>query len=195
MNLVIIGHSFVYETENLLRLFFPGEKTEVTDERNDDERFVLTKLISKDEEAHIEVKVNIGDKKEKRECDVFFREKREDDTKESFLERRLEVFLYELLCDITSYTPPWGILTGVRPAKLMTNLSLKYGEKAAAEYFTNELRVSEEKTKLAAMVAKAEAPIIEKSKENSFSLYISVPFCPTRCSYCSFVSHSDISAK
>ena len=58
------------------------------------------------------------------------------------------------------------------------------------EYFMDSLLVSEDKTLLAATVAKAEKEIMERSEPESFSLYVSVPFCPTRCSYCSFVSHS-----
>ena len=50
--------------------------------------------------------------------------------------------------------------------------------------------VDDKKIQLAYMVAKIEQPIINNSPKNSFSLYISIPFCPTRCSYCSFVSHS-----
>ena len=104
--------------------------------------------------------------------------------------------MFELLSTMTGYTPPWGILTGVRPAKLMSKLSLSMGEENAKEYFHKELRVTKEKTDLALCVAKKEAPIIEgASKEKSFSLYVSIPFCPTRCSYCSFISHSNDKAR
>ena len=64
------------------------------------------------------------------------------------------------------------------------------GEENAKSDFQNRLLVSEQKTQLAFEVMKHENEIISLSKDNSFSLYISIPFCPTRCSYCSFVSHS-----
>ena len=107
----------------------------------------------------------------------------------------MAVMLYDMLREITLYTPPWGILTGVRPAKLMTKLIASHGEEKAVDYFKNELKVSEDKTGLALMVSKNETPIIEGSAPDSYSLYVSVPFCPTRCSYCSFISHSNESAK
>ena len=86
--------------------------------------------------------------------------------------------------------PKWGILTGVRPSKLMMRHIESDGEAAAEEYFKNVLLVSPEKTRLAKEVALSEKKIVSLSKKDSASLYISIPFCPTRCSYCSFVSHS-----
>ena len=195
MNLVIKGHRFGYETENLLRVFFPGEKIETSHERTDDSRYVITEIEYLDASAHIDVTVCVDENEHRGRITVFENDKNELDNEERFYERSLEVLLYKMLCKITAYRPPWGILTGVRPAKLMTNLSSKLGEERAREYFLSELYVSEEKTNLAEMVAKAEEPIMKKSGEKSFSLYISIPFCPTRCSYCSFVSHSNESAK
>ncbi len=98
--------------------------------------------------------------------------------------------IYRALSEITGYTPPWGVLTGVRPSKLMLKLIAIYGEEGAKEYFENDLLVSGQKASLTQSVAKTETEIISLSRPDSFSLYISIPFCPSRCSYCSFVSHS-----
>ena len=118
------------------------------------------------------------------------------DSEESFTERKIALLMFDVLCESTGYTPPWGILTGVRPAKLMGKLVLGMGEEQAKEYFMSELKVTKEKTDLALCVSKKEAPIIDgASGEKAFSLYVSVPFCPTRCSYCSFISHSNDKAK
>ena len=82
------------------------------------------------------------------------------------------------------------MLTGVRPSKLIMNKMVEIGEDGARDYFTKRFFADEKKTELALSVAKTELRIIENSPKNSFSLYVSIPFCPTRCSYCSFVSHS-----
>ena len=63
---------------------------------------------------------------------------------------------FALLSEMTGYIPPWGVLTGVRPSKLMLRLIADMGEERAKEYFTQSLLVSEEKTTLAHTVAKAE---------------------------------------
>lgn len=195
MNHVIINHTFHYETGNLIREFYPREKVEITNERNGEDRYI----ISSNEKDKNGVKVFIEvclDGQDKTGEEYFpFSEMTADDTEDSFCERKTAIVLFNLLCDITGYTPPWGILTGVRPAKLMNTLIKNHGEAFALEYFSKELLVKDEKITLAHMVALEEEPIMSSSTPNSFSLYVSVPFCPTRCSYCSFVSHSNDKAK
>ena len=69
------------------------------------------------------------------------------------------------------------------------------GETAAEDYFENVFKVNKNKLSLCKAAVSGEEKITSLSKKNSFSLYISIPFCPTRCSYCSFVSHSVAQAK
>ncbi len=86
---------------------------------------------------------------------------------------------------------PWGILNGIRPVKIAYKL-IKSGKTPAetVEYFMNEYGASREKAELAVRVAKVEMPIIDSIDEKGVSIYIGIPFCPTRCLYCSFVSNS-----
>ncbi len=97
--------------------------------------------------------------------------------------------------------PAWGILTGIRPAKFASELLGKTGEDGTRLYNPAKVReilakdylVSPKKASLAVDIAKAEQKIIRMTndyKQPTCSIYISVPFCPTRCSYCSFVSYS-----
>ncbi len=91
-----------------------------------------------------------------------------------------------------SYTgsiPPWGILTGVRPSKLaMELIDSGVSEEDCAAVFQREYAVSPKKAHLAAKVASAEKRLITPELYDECSLYIAIPFCPSRCSYCSFVS-------
>lgn len=192
---LIINHNYHYETENLVRVFFPNEKIETVFENSGSARFIESKLKKTASGAVIEVSASFGGHSGEEKGEFLFSDKLSDDTEDGFLERKNAQLLFLLLKRLTGYTPPWGILTGVRPAKLMTNLCAKNGEEKTREYFSKELFVSDEKICLALFVSKKEQPIINQSKKNSFSLYISIPFCPTRCSYCSFVSHSNESAK
>lgn len=190
MHLINRNHKFHYEMENLLRVFFP-EKITVCDEVPEEGDYCLTKLSG----SCISVTVRLLGKEYTEEKEFYLSDKLNDEADESYLERKMALMMFDMLKAVTGYTPPWGILTGVRPAKLMSNLCNNYGELWAVTYFTDELQVSEEKTALALTVAKKEAPIISKTAADSYSLYVSVPFCPTRCSYCSFISHSNESAK
>lgn len=91
----------------------------------------------------------------------------------------------------------WGVLTGIRPVKLAAKL-LRSGLSAeeAAERFSSEYGAEEKKARLAVSVAETEIPIEDSMYSGGVSLYIGIPFCPTRCLYCSFVSNcGDKSAK
>lgn len=105
-------------------------------------------------------------------------------------EMQMGRMVYFLFGEYTGFYPKWGVLTGVRPSKLLINTEKVMGREKTEEYFKNDLLVSNEKFNLARTVADCEEKIIATSKPQSMSLYISIPFCPSRCSYCSFVSHS-----
>ena len=195
MKLIIINHTYQYETENLVRVFFPNEKIETVFQNEPCSRFIESKLERTANGAVISITACLDSDFQGEKGTFLLSEKPFDDTEDSFFERKNAQLIFKLLQRMTGYTPPWGILTGVRPAKLMTSLCAKWGDERTREYFSKELFVSDEKIRLAFYVSKKEQPIIIKSRKDSFSLYVSIPFCPTRCSYCSFVSHSNESAK
>ncbi|HIV87190.1 MAG TPA: coproporphyrinogen dehydrogenase HemZ [Candidatus Pygmaiobacter gallistercoris] len=113
---------------------------------------------------------------------------RQDGEGDEFLLCRL---LYQLLCDETKTRPPWGVLTGVRPVRLVHELWKKGCDDAGvANYFTRRCLAAPEKAQLALTTAKIQQPLIDRLDPYSCSLYIGIPFCPSRCSYCSFVSRT-----
>lgn len=184
MNLYCINHDFLYETEKLLFLFFPFEKNIVLREFCEDEgNYFYTEIKRESSQVYYKAEFSLNGKKEKAENKKPARLCTDE-------EYDLLSLAYPLLKSICGFAPKWGMLTGVRPSKLLLNKMEEIGEEGAVDYFTNRFFVDEKKTALALSVAKAEKEIIENSPNNSFSLYISIPFCPTRCSYCSFVSHS-----
>lgn len=190
MILNISNHPFHYEMEKLTRIFFPETDFKVIDGEDESEDYITTKRIPSEKSDTLCVSVSLGNFKKEKSAEVGICE-----NFDAVCERKMALLLYDVLCDCTGYIPPWGILTGVRPAKLMNMLIEKSGEEKAVDTFINELKVTEEKTFLALSVAKKERPIIKNSGEKSFSLYVSIPFCPTRCSYCSFVSQANEQAK
>ncbi len=179
MNLCLVGHNFRYELEKLVRIFMPFEKIEFFDTEVLGEAYALTVL--NEHTAFVELNLFDGNIKCEKTLDS-------NDPKEQ--ELKLAQCLYDCFVIITGYEPQWGILTGVRPAKLFSRL----GDNAE-DYFKNSLMVSDKKISLCKCSVKGEEAITSLSRSDSFSLYISVPFCPTRCSYCSFVSHSVEQAK
>ncbi len=87
--------------------------------------------------------------------------------------------------------PEWGSLTGVRPAKLARGLMSRGKSRGqAAQYFREQYQVSAARTALAMRAAAYAQAALEELPTDEVSLYIGIPFCPSRCAYCSFVSHS-----
>ncbi|MCR5151194.1 MAG: coproporphyrinogen dehydrogenase HemZ, partial [Clostridiales bacterium] len=184
MILRVINHKFHYECENICRVFFPNEKITVHRDFDEEDTKCVTTSLS-EQNGKYEVKVTADIESQHSEQTRVLTE----DEKEK-IELVMARLIFFLLSSITSYTPPWGVLTGVRPSKLMVKLCSQIGEKAAVDYFVNDLLVTEERTNLTLTVAENEKRILSSSSFPDFSLYISIPFCPSRCSYCSFVSHS-----
>ena len=174
MILKVINHDFIYEMSHLCTVFFPFEKIkddgedniEVVTSANGNEFSVYARVYDKSLIKTYKLKVG-------------------DDA-----QTQMSVLLFNVLCEITGFKPPWGILFGVRPAKLMHRYVEELGEERARNHFINTFLASPQKTDLALEVMHRENKIISLSSHNSFSLYVSIPFCPTRCAYCSFVSHS-----
>lgn len=178
MNLYVKNHNFHFELENLTRLFFPNEKiTVIRDFSEPQPPYIYTEVSDK-----ITISVNIGSFN-KSETAV---KKLTDDDNELVSAQ----LLYKLLCDFTGLTQPWGILTGVRPVKLLRRLAEESNEEQAVKRFEKDFFVSNEKTALSRETEHNERKILELSKPESFSLYVGIPFCPSRCSYCSFVMAS-----
>lgn len=178
MNLYVKNHNFHFELKNLTRLFFPNEKiTVIRDFSEPQPPYIYTEVSDK-----ITISVNIGSFN-KSETAV---KKLTDDDNELVSAQ----LLYKLLCDFTGLTQPWGILTGVRPVKLLRRLAEESSEEQAVKKFENDFFVSNEKIALSRETEHNERKILELSKPESFSLYVGIPFCPSRCSYCSFVMAS-----
>ncbi|MEG0308416.1 MAG: coproporphyrinogen III oxidase [Clostridium sp.] len=97
------------------------------------------------------------------------------------------IFIY--LREKTGKVLPWGTLVGIRPSKKALDLLEKgYTEEQVIEEFKDRHETMPEKARLCMDVARYEKNIVNKDK-NTISIYVGMPFCPTRCVYCSFTSN------
>lgn len=196
MIIYIKNNHFEYELEKLTRLFFPFEKISFAPlEAPPQDDFFAIAAVEVDPQLKPTLYAAV------RQGSAFFERQSSavplavpGQTAEKEQERALALLLFECFCSLTGYRPQWGILTGVRPAKLFHRLARELGNKAE-DYLKNQLAVDANKLSLLKQTAASENSIIQTSQPNSVSIYLSVPFCPTRCSYCSFVSHSIAQAK
>jgi oxygen-independent coproporphyrinogen-3 oxidase len=103
--------------------------------------------------------------------------------------RKLKLACYQLLKQLyPDVATPWGSLTGIRPTKLFRELAQESGAAYAREMFVNLFDVSDEKTALAESICTVQEPYINSVTSNDIDLYIGIPYCRTKCLYCSFPS-------
>ena len=102
--------------------------------------------------------------------------------------RAVKIAVFRLLQKIHPTATPWGSLTGIRPTKLFRELTAAHGEDGAWQCFRKAFDVSEEKTSLARTICRVQHPVIDSVDKRDADVYVNIPFCKTKCLYCSFPS-------
>ena len=168
MKLICVGHQRLYDLQSLASAFFPGESTlegmpEVTSE-----------LVMHPQYGCRTVLCTQGDTWESFvACEGMDDGAVRDAVKRSF---------YDVAVKYTRFTPPWGAFTGIRPAREYARMGLD------AQAFARVFSMSLDKAELCREILHARKDIVIPSARKDVSLYVSIPFCPTRCAYCSFIS-------
>ena len=178
-----------FYVQTLCMVFFPGATFADGEEAGEDVPEVSVKITdgeSGEKQAYVTIKLN------DRFCEATATVSPDENiliaTAASIAVGRA---LFSAGKELLGHTPPWGILTGVRPAKVAVGLlSGGKGILKSKKILRDEYFLHPQKEALATAVASNELKIIKKMQDNTCSLYISIPFCPTRCAYCSFVSYT-----
>lgn len=113
--------------------------------------------------------------------------KQQLEKEDKYVKRYLKISLYDMLSQLTQKTMPWGSLTGIRPTKLFYELKKELGSSILAKNeLINTFRVSPQKAEVVMEVTRNQSRI--EINDNLVDLYINIPFCTTKCYYCSFIS-------
>lgn len=172
MELLLSNYEYQYELYDVAREFFPATIDDasilkVDYEHNDNVLKMNIDIISNKGEKHFE--------------------KNYDTNNGEGIKSRLKLGLYDALSEYFGKSMPYGCLTGVRPTKVAYTL-MNNGLKMAniPSYFKNNYRVDKEKIDLILEVIQNQRPI--EKNNNLIDFYVNIPFCTTKCSYCSFIS-------
>ena len=109
--------------------------------------------------------------------------------KKRYFKRFAKLSVYASLCSYLNCSMPWGALTGIRPVKL----AYQHGE-GFEEFLADTMLVSEPKVALVEKIVRSQKGVYEVNEDNG-DFFVGIPFCPTRCTYCSFVSSEIARAK
>ena len=190
MKLFLLGHDYKYAVEQMLLTLFPEERPEYPSEASAGDRAELSlyegglrhtalcRLFIDGREYRGRAWVDAA-----RTTDALSRSK--------YLQRIIKLSFYRAALRSGKKKPVWGALTGIRPGKLLSKL-LEDGmsDRAALHSFMRDNDVSRERALLCLHTAHAGLHCARSLQPEDICLYVGIPFCPTRCSYCSFVSQS-----
>ena len=190
MTLIFSGNDFKYELESVVKLFIPATlfdiRYDVKPEYLDGEFCFIRRKKGK-EKTYLYTVCRIDGQFEVKSHSIL----NSLDNYEGICEITLAKLLFKCLTKLTGKSAKWGILTGIRPVKrvnkmLDRGMSKQDIERELAETFLCD----KSKIDIAYKTALTQKRALEDMDIKSFSLYVSIPFCPSRCSYCSFVSQS-----
>ncbi len=177
-----------YYVQTLCMIFFPGETFSEGELPTTDKPELWVRLESNEVGYTAYARAAIGD----REFNAERTQLRDDAvTDERALKLAVGGAVIGVLGSLVEYRPSWGMLTGVRPSKVATEmLSRGMSKTRVKKTLVGQYMAFPKKAALATEVALNEQKIIGMPAPADCSLYISIPFCPTRCAYCSFVSYT-----
>ena len=189
MKLTFRGHDDRYAVEQSLLAFFPEERPVY--EGEDGPRHAEVTLHQGAVYATGVTALTYDGKTARASARVSLAGAADEYERERLRQRALKLSFFRAARDITGVTPSWGALTGIRPAKLVrTMLEEGYTPARADRELRDVYCVSPARRRLALESAQAGLRAKRDLKPSDISLYIGIPFCPTRCAYCSFVSAS-----
>ena len=181
MKIYITGLPSGYEVEHLARLFYPMAPLTLTPPEDTEDCVWAEKTPD-----GLWAMVRQGGKSARRTAPLPAPVEAGGETPEF----ALASLTYDLLRQWTGIRPPWGKMTGVRPVRLIHDKrAAGWSEADIDRFFLQRFDCSEQKYQMARAIADLQEPILRVgSAPKTYSLYIGIPFCPSRCSYCSFVS-------
>lgn len=177
---ILNGHNYEDDVISELQMFYPNTKTKKTESVLPEYRTV----VSGNDGGKVFCKIYESEKLVSEACEILF--------KTDFTEERrlIKLTIFKAHQKIKPVYMPWGILTGIRPAKRITDMKKEgYSLEDIKRQLRDEYLVSEEKIDLSVKVSQAEEKILKDNRKDKIALYFGIPFCPTRCLYCSFTSY------
>ena len=188
MKLIFTGHDYRYAVEQSLLAFFPNERPVY---EGGDGNTAWVGLTEDPGGAEAVTELTVDGRSARGTARVEIPEDTDGYGRERLKQRAVKLSFFQAARSRTGRTPAWGALTGIRPAKLAAELLEKgMSVREADGVLEGTYFVSPARRRLALECAQAGLEAKRALRSGEISLYVGIPFCPTRCAYCSFVSNS-----
>lgn len=188
MNLILRGHDYRYAAEQMLLTLFPAERHQYGP-AEPGENGVILSLARDGEQLTATARLTYGGETYAAARQAPLSELTGGLADDRVCQRILKLAFYDAGVKALGKEPPWGALTGVRPVKIPTKVLLRGGTPLeAATLLADTYRVTPLRRQLCVRCAAESVHAKENLAPDEVSLYVGIPFCPSRCIYCSFVS-------
>ena len=191
MKLVFRGHDDRYAVEQSLLAFFPEERPVYQEPEPGEDNWARVDLHQGPVYATAVTEIAHGGRLGRGTSRALLRDVTDEYERERLRQKAVKLSFFKAARSITGVAPAWGALTGIRPGKLAARL-LEQGKTPAqvSRILGDTYYVSPSRRRLAVETAQEGLRAKADLRPEDISLYIGIPFCPTRCAYCSFVSQS-----
>lgn len=198
LKIVLAGTDFAYDIQALCKAFYGEQQISLKSIKDTEYTFrkkIDLSAITADIKIGIILQENYlyiyGEAKEKKKEIIVDEKEGLQYSNRIQYKNLLKRGLYQVLSQLTGKTLPWGTLTGVRPSKLILDrLENKESEEEIARFMKKYYLCSDEKIKHGMDIAKKELKLLQEIEyKEGYSVYIGIPFCPSKCLYCSFPSY------
>lgn len=178
MKIIIKNHCEEYALREIIYAIFPKEKLEFTSEIPMSDDYIFSQYIHEQGVHKYFCKIRFNNIC----CET-------ENFSVAYNKTAIKKSIADVLKKVTGIHLPWGLLTGIRPSKIVREYKESGGitpEKHLTDFYETDL----DKAQLAIEVENNETSFIQNRYKDGVSLYIGIPFCPSRCLYCSFTSQS-----
>lgn len=184
MNLIVNNQKYYDEILLIIKLFFQEDQLDLFDLNFD------LNYVQNNSNLSIFIKINgtyLNNEVKIDQTKTFNLTNLQLEKFDKYCKRYLKIELYNQLCNITKKNMPWGSLTGIRPTKLFYELKKELNSSILAKTeLINTFKVSPEKAEVVYNVTKNQTKI--EINDNLVDFYVNIPFCTSKCYYCSFIS-------
>ena len=189
VRIYLSGHEYRYAVEQMLLTLFPGERPEYPAGEPEGERLEVA-LHRAAVYTTASCALLRGGKRFRGTARAKNSALTDRITTERICQRLVKNAMYRAALASGLRRPVWGALTGVRPGKVLLPLIRAHGEAEALVRLKRDYDVSPERAALCLDAARHTLAAADSLEGRDVCLYVGIPFCPTRCAYCSFVSQS-----
>lgn len=190
MKLYLTGHDYKYAVEQILLTLFPEERPEYPTGKPEGDRMEV-RLHRGERFTTAVCRLHRGEKESLGRAAIANTALTGELVTDRCCQRLIKNAVYRAALRIGIRRPAWGALTGVRPGKILCSiLNTGVSEAEALRRFMEDYDVSEERARLCLDTSRETRKAAASLGERDVCLYVGIPFCPTRCAYCSFVSQS-----